>query len=303
MQRLIILLAAALLTLTLACEAAGGIGNALRNEMGETGRTERVGLDTVEDYEQAVLEAGKSVPADLTYEDGVWTWLSDRYGVEHEVMVTPAELERDLTAAERDTILLRSGITGHTALAIHPDTGEYEVVNFTHSEMADGVVTAEEIRNAFVRSAEFLAEKGFSHFPGSSSDKVYADDPETPSLAGAVRSEPSVSGSNAVPAEQILSEYLDDELQATVDWEGERVLVTVPHIDECSPIAWEEEGHTASCSVDHIVDSAFGLTDRRPLSFFFKNADKAIAFRETLQSSCVVGGRNWGRGVVFRDCR
>ena len=37
MQRLIILLAAALLALTLACEAAGGIGNALQNEAGETG--------------------------------------------------------------------------------------------------------------------------------------------------------------------------------------------------------------------------------------------------------------------------
>ena len=283
MQRLIILLAAVLLALTLACE----------------GEAE---LDTVADYEQAVLEAGKSVPADLTYEDGVWTWLSDRYGVEHEVMVTPAELERDLTAAERDTILLRSGITGHTALAIHPDTGEYEVVNFTHSEMADGVVTAEEIRNAFVRSAEFLAEKGFSHFPGSSSDEVYAAAPEAPGLAGAVRSEPSVSGSNAVPAEQILSEYLDDELQATVDWGEKRVLVTVPHIDECSPNAWEE-GHTASCSVDHIVEQSQFYTDRRPLSFFFKNADKAIAFRDTLQASCVVGGRNIGGGVLFRDCR
>ena len=39
MQRLIILLAAALLALTLACEAAGGLNNALRNEMGETGGT------------------------------------------------------------------------------------------------------------------------------------------------------------------------------------------------------------------------------------------------------------------------
>ena len=37
MQRLIILLAAAVLALTLACEAAGGLGNALQNEAGETG--------------------------------------------------------------------------------------------------------------------------------------------------------------------------------------------------------------------------------------------------------------------------
>lgn len=37
MQRLIILLAAALLVLTLACKAAGGLSNALQNEVGETG--------------------------------------------------------------------------------------------------------------------------------------------------------------------------------------------------------------------------------------------------------------------------
>ena len=281
MQRLIILLAAALLALTLACE----------------GEAE---LDTVADYEQAVLDAGRSVPADLTYEDGVWTWLSDRYGVEHEVMVTPAELERDLTEAERDTILLRSGITGHTALAIHPDTGEYEVVNFTHSEMADGVVTAEEIRNAFVRSAEFLAEKGFSHFPGSSSDEVYGAAPEAPGLAGAVRSEPSVSGSKAVPAERIISEYRADELQATADWGDERVLVKVPHVDECSP-GGDGEGNTASCSVTYDKD-LLGSRWWRRTSFWFKEVDKAIAFRDTLQASCIVG-RSAGGGVRFRDCR
>ena len=37
MQRLIILLAAVLLALTLACKAAGGLSNALQNEVGETG--------------------------------------------------------------------------------------------------------------------------------------------------------------------------------------------------------------------------------------------------------------------------
>ena len=41
MQRLIILLAAALLALTLACKAAGGLSNALQNEMGESGEAVR----------------------------------------------------------------------------------------------------------------------------------------------------------------------------------------------------------------------------------------------------------------------
>ena len=56
MQRLIILLAAALLALTLACKAAGGLGNAIQNEMGETG-----GSNT-----PATTAAPQAVPAETT---------------------------------------------------------------------------------------------------------------------------------------------------------------------------------------------------------------------------------------------
>ena len=54
MQRLVILLAAALLALTLACKAAGGLSNALQNEMGETG-----GSNT-----PATTAASQAVPAE-----------------------------------------------------------------------------------------------------------------------------------------------------------------------------------------------------------------------------------------------
>jgi len=131
MHRLIILLAAVLLTLTLACKAAGGLSNALQNEVGETGGTEQV----------------EPVP-----EDGIWAWVSDRYGVRHRVKVTPAELEGGLTEAERETIMLRSGITGHSLVAQHPDTGLSRKVEFTHEEAADGIFTDAEIRNAFART-------------------------------------------------------------------------------------------------------------------------------------------------------
>ena len=112
----------------------------------------------------------------------------------------------------------------------------------------------------------------------------------------AIRSESGGSGGNAVPAERILAEYLDDELQAAADWDGERVLVTVPRIDECTPIQLDVGGATwATCRVD--VEELKEPGYRTPVfRFSFKDVDDAVVFRDTLQASCVVSGSRGAPG-------
>ena len=192
MQRLIILLAAALLALTLACEAAGELSNAIRDEVGGA-------RETTEDAGEAVQDAGNAI--------------------------------RDEVGSAREA-------TGDAGEAVQ-DAGN------------------------------------------------------------GIRSESGGSGGNAVPAERILAEYLDDELQATADWRGERVLVTVPRIDECTPyVGWAE----CSVAVEELKEPGYSPPVFR---FSFKDVDDAVVFRNTLQASCVVSWVHTRSAplVSFEDCR
>ena len=188
MQRLIILLAAALLALTLACEAAGELSNAIRDEVGGA-------RETTEDAGEAVQDAGNAI--------------------------------RDEVGSAREA-------TGDAGEAVQ-DAGN------------------------------------------------------------AIRSESGGSGGNAVPAERIFSEYLDDELQAVADWRGERVLVTVPRIGKCTPY------RETICHVE--IEGLKEPGWSPPIFFFsFKDVDDAVVFRDTLQASCVLSHMSTHQ-VSFEDCR